>query len=96
MYRLAARRADRLITMSETILRTMQETLGITVERSRVRLIPLAADARFGLRDAADPRAAEVRRRHGLDGHPYVLFVGKLCGRQAKGAGAQHKHSPCP
>ena len=82
LYRYAARHADILLSPCATILATMEAGLGVQVDRSRVRLTPLAAEARFYPRDPEDTTAVAVRDRYGLGDRPYVLFVGKLSRRR--------------
>jgi glycosyltransferase involved in cell wall biosynthesis len=82
LYRYAAQHADILLSPCATILATMEEGLGVRVDRSRVRLTPLAAEARFHPRAADHPTAADVRTRYGLADRRYVLFVGKLSKRR--------------
>lgn len=69
----SARRARRVITISEASARDVVELLG--VPPSRVAVTPLAADERF--RPAAAHEVAAARARHGLDGR-YVLYVGNV------------------
>jgi glycosyltransferase involved in cell wall biosynthesis len=82
LYRYAARNADILLSPCATILATMEAGLGVRVDRSRVRLTPLAAESRFHPRDPQHPTAAAVRARYGLGDRRYVLFVGKLSKRR--------------
>lgn len=81
-YRNAALKADILLSPSATILATMEECLGVKLDRSRVRLTPLAAETRFHPRDLDDPAFADLRRRHRIGDRPYVLFVGKFSKRR--------------
>lgn len=73
-----ARRAARIITVSEFSKRLICERYGLPA--SRVAVTHHGADERF--RRLANPAAAaEVRRRFGLDGG-FVLHVGKLQARK--------------
>ncbi len=69
-----ARRAIRIITISQASARDVVEFLGVPVER--VVVTPLAADGSFRpVRDA--DRLASVLERHGLR-DPYMLYVGNI------------------
>jgi glycosyltransferase involved in cell wall biosynthesis len=72
---LLARRARRLITVSEFSKRELIEVLGVLPER--VDVIPLGVDGRFSPR--ADPGPAI--QRYGLE-RPYVLVVGTPSARK--------------
>jgi glycosyltransferase involved in cell wall biosynthesis len=71
LERLAIAQASRVIVPSRVTAREVEDTLG--VERARMTVIPLAADARFTA--AAAPRDASVRARLQLP-ERYVLHVG--------------------
>ena len=73
-YPLSARRASRVLTLSENSKRDIVRCYGIPAER--VIVTPCAADKRF--RPVTDAAAlSDVRRRHGLP-EKYLLFVGRL------------------
>jgi glycosyltransferase involved in cell wall biosynthesis len=74
MMRLSARRADRLIAISESTRDDLVRLWG--VECSRIATIPLAADAKY--RPSSPEAIAETCRRHGLNPGDYVLYVGML------------------
>ena len=71
LERLAIAQASRVIVPSRVTAREVEDTLG--VERSRITVIPLAADARFTA--VAAPSDASVRARLHLP-ERYVLHVG--------------------
>jgi glycosyltransferase involved in cell wall biosynthesis len=70
-----ARRARRVITVSEFSRRELVEMLG--VEPHRIEVVPEGVGERF----RPDAEAAEVRARHGLSG-PYALVVGTVSARK--------------
>ncbi len=74
MMRLAARKADRVLTVSEASKRDILHYTGVPADK--VTVIHNGLDARF----AAAPDAAaidRVRQRFQLD-HPFVLYVGNI------------------
>ncbi len=74
MMRLSARRADRLIAISES---TRDDLVRMwNVDRSKVTAIPLAADAEF--RPRSPEEIAEACGRYGLRPGDYILYVGML------------------
>jgi glycosyltransferase involved in cell wall biosynthesis len=73
LYRRSARRADLVLTVSQSSKADIERLYRIPA--ARIRAIPLAADDSFRV-FAAD--TSGVRRRYGLEGRPFVLFVGKL------------------
>lgn len=73
MIRSAARRADRVITVSEVSRRDLTELAG--ADPDRVRAIPLGVDPAFA--GAGPEEVAEARRELGIDGG-YILYVGAL------------------
>lgn len=74
MIRLAARKADRVLTVSDASKRDILHYTGIAPEK--VVVIHNGLDARFAA--APDPEAVErVRQRFQLD-HPFVLYVGNI------------------
>lgn len=79
LFRHSCRRADVVITVSESSRRNIIRFYGIAEER--IRVIPLGVDDLF--QPLADERRLELRR-HGYfpDGRPYILFVGKLSARR--------------
>jgi glycosyltransferase involved in cell wall biosynthesis len=74
MMRLSARRADRLIAISDSTRDDLVRMWG--VEGSRVTAIPLAADAEF--RPRSREEIAEACGRYGLRPDGYILYVGML------------------
>jgi glycosyltransferase involved in cell wall biosynthesis len=74
MMRLSARRADRLIAISESTRDDLVRMWG--VDRAKVTAIPLAADPEFRPRDPAE--IAETCGRYGLRPGDYILYVGML------------------
>jgi len=71
------RRADAVIAVSEA---TADDAARLHVAtRKRMRVIPEAADPVFKPREGASER---VKERFGLDGGPYLLFVGALDARK--------------
>ena len=78
LYSASARRADLVITVSESSKRDIVRFYGIDADK--VRVIPLGVDASF--RPLPDLDRAAVRSRvFGYD-RPFVLFVGKLTRRR--------------
>jgi len=74
MIRMAARKADRVLTVSEASKRDILHYTGVAADK--VTVIPNGLDARF----AAVPDAAaidRVQQRFQLD-HPFVLYVGNI------------------
>jgi glycosyltransferase involved in cell wall biosynthesis len=71
--RLSVRRADRLIAISESTSRDLQELYG--VEAERISVIPLGYDESHSRPVPGD--VERVRARYGLE-RPYVLCVGTL------------------
>ena len=67
----AARRAERVLTVSQVIADELAEH-GVMADR--IRVVPPAVGDDFGPVDA--DAVAAVRARHGLTDQPYVLFVG--------------------
>ncbi len=65
-----ARRAERVLTVSEAVLR---ELVDAGVAADRIRVVRPALDPSFA--PAPDDAVTAVRRRHGLD-RPFALFVG--------------------
>jgi glycosyltransferase involved in cell wall biosynthesis len=74
IMRLSARRADRLIAISESTRDDLVRMWG--VDRSRIAAIPLAADT--GYRPRSPEEIAETCGRHGLRPGGYILYVGVL------------------
>jgi len=72
-YRELARRADRIICVSEAVRRDVLETL--QPEPRKLRVVYEAGGEGFGPRAAAEVQA--VRAKYGLD-RPYFIFVGSL------------------
>jgi len=74
MMRVSARRADRLIAISES---TRDDLVRLwAVDRARIATIPLAADT--GYRPRAPEEVVEVCGRYGLQPGGYILYVGML------------------
>lgn len=73
LIRRAVRCADRVLTVSESVRRSVLRLLRADPER--VETIPHGVSARFAPATAAE--VARVRTRHGLT-RPYLLFVGNL------------------
>jgi glycosyltransferase involved in cell wall biosynthesis len=74
MMRLSAKRADRLIAISES---TRDDLVRMwNVDRGRITTIPLAADAEY--RPRAPEEIADVCTRFGLRPGCYILYVGML------------------
>ena len=79
LYQLSARRADLVITVSESSKQDIVRHYGIAPDK--IVVIPLGVDPRF--RPLADPpRMASVRRELTGREEPFVLFVGKLTARR--------------
>jgi glycosyltransferase involved in cell wall biosynthesis len=74
MMRLSARRADRLIAISESTRGDLVRMWG--VDRARIAAIPLAAEA--GYRPRSPEEIAEICGRHAVHPGSYVLYVGVL------------------
>jgi glycosyltransferase involved in cell wall biosynthesis len=72
MLRLAVRRAARLVTVSESTRRDLEDLLGAPGER--IRVIPNGVGARF--QPARDPSALARSLGHLAVAPPYWLFVG--------------------
>lgn len=66
----AARRADLVVTVSETAAREVAERT--PVPPGRIRVVPNGVDHTV----AGPDEVAEVTARHGLDDRPYLLWVG--------------------
>lgn len=77
----AGRRADRILTVSETVAHQLGDLLPEV--RDRIRVTPLGVPPEF-LDPLPPDRAAEVRRAYGLS-EEYVLFVGALNHRKNPG-----------
>jgi glycosyltransferase involved in cell wall biosynthesis len=74
MIRLAARKADRILTVSDASKRDILHYTGVAPEK--VVVVPNGLDARFAA--VPDAEAVErVRQRFQLD-HPFVLYVGNI------------------
>jgi glycosyltransferase involved in cell wall biosynthesis len=72
----AARWADRIVTVSETSRRELQQWLGVPADKLRV--VSEGPDPIFGPSDD-EPAAHSVLRKHGLiPGSRYLLYVGGL------------------
>lgn len=78
LYRLSARRADLVLTDSESSKRDLESAYGLP--GSRVLAVPLGVGDEF--RDVAPDERRRVRDHHGLGGSTVVLFVGKLSRRR--------------
>jgi glycosyltransferase involved in cell wall biosynthesis len=79
LYQASARRAARVITVSESAKADIVRFYGVRPQK--VMVIPLGVDPRF--RPLADePRLADARRRLLGEDRPFVLFVGKFSRRR--------------
>lgn len=78
LYQLSARRADLVITVSQSSKADILRFYGIPEEK--VEVIPLGVDRKFRPLPALDRSA--VRARYFGDARPLVLFVGKLTRRR--------------
>jgi len=79
VYRLSARRADRVIVPSESTSRDLQALYGVPAEK--IDVVPQGADEVFQpITDSR--RLAEIRRELVGADVPYVVFVGKLSQRR--------------
>lgn len=79
LYQLSARRADRVITVSQSSKTNIVRFYGLRPEK--IDVIYLGVDPLF--RPIDDPiRHAATRRRYAGADRPYVLFVGKLSQRR--------------
>lgn len=79
LYQLSCRRAERVITPSESSKQDLMRFYQLPEER--IRVIPLGVDDAF--RPLAEPARLEERRRaYFPDGRPFILFVGKLTARR--------------
>jgi len=79
VYQHSCRRADAIITVSESSRRNIVRFYG--VDERKIRIVPPGVDDVF--RPLDDPeRLAERRRSYFSDGRPFVLFVGKMTGRR--------------
>lgn len=78
-YQLSARKAELVITVSESSKANIIRFYGVRPEK--IRVIPLGVDPRF---QPLDDRAAlrQVRQRYFGSDRPYFLFVGKLAKRR--------------
>jgi glycosyltransferase involved in cell wall biosynthesis len=74
MMRLSARRADRLIAISESTRDDLVRIWG--VDRAKISAIPLATDAEF--RPRSPEEIAEACGRYGIRPGAYILYVGML------------------
>ncbi len=74
MIRLAARKADRVLTVSDASKRDILHYTGVAPEK--VVVVPNGLDARFAAVPDADA-IDRVRQRFQLD-HPFVLYVGNV------------------
>jgi glycosyltransferase involved in cell wall biosynthesis len=73
-FRLAARRARHLVTVSENSKQDICRILKVRPER--VTVIPLAADLREDI-DLSQVRRIKVQERFGIR-HPFILYVGAI------------------
>ena len=79
VYASSCRRADAIITVSESSRRNIVRFYG--VDERKIRIVPPGVDDVF--RPLDDPeRLAARRRSYFADGRPYVLFVGKMTARR--------------
>ena len=79
VYQHSCRRADAIITVSESSRRNIVRFYG--VDERKISIVPPGVDDVF--RPLDDPeRIAARRRSYFPDGRPYVLFVGKMTARR--------------
>jgi glycosyltransferase involved in cell wall biosynthesis len=79
VYQLSARKADAVITVSESAKADIVKFYGVSP--GKIRVIPNGVDATFRkLGDAEDARRTRLRYVNG--DRPYVLFVGKVTRRR--------------
>ena len=79
VYRDSCRRADAVITVSESSRRNIMRFYG--VDESKIRIVPPGVDDVFRpIDDAA--RLEQRRRSYFADGRPFILFVGKMTARR--------------
>lgn len=77
MMRVSARRADKIITISESTARDLLHFLGDQLLPDKVRAIPLAVSDHF--KYVNDPaRVARICAQYGLQARDFILFVGVL------------------
>jgi glycosyltransferase involved in cell wall biosynthesis len=79
-YRLAARRAGRVVVPSEATARDASRHYGVPPER--IRVIYPAVEPRFRPRDASDPDVRAARRALGLGESRFWLVLGKRSRRR--------------
>jgi glycosyltransferase involved in cell wall biosynthesis len=79
-YRLAARRATRLIVPSHATARDVERVHGVPA--SRLSVVHPGPEPRFTPLDADAPAILEARRAIGLGDAPFFLFVGKRSRRR--------------
>ena len=79
VYQSSCRRADAIITVSESSRRNIVRFYG--VDENKIRIVPPGVDDVF--RPIDDPVRLDRRRRsYFADGRPFVLFVGKMTARR--------------
>jgi alpha-1,3-rhamnosyl/mannosyltransferase len=79
----AARRAELLIAVSDSIAVQIRDRLG--VEERRIRVVPLGVSGAFAA-TPPDETVAAVCRRHGVETGRYVIVVGAVSTRKNPGA----------
>lgn len=79
IYQQSCRRADAVITVSESSRRNIVRFYG--VDERKIRIVPPGVDDVFRPIDDAT-RLDERRRSYFPDGRPFVLFVGKMTARR--------------
>ncbi len=79
-YHLAATRADRVLTPSQSTWRDVARYHGVPA--GRLRVVYPAPDASFRPQGPASDEVLEARARVGLGSSPFFLFVGKPSGRR--------------
>lgn len=77
LHRLSARRATRLLTDSESCRWEINQIYNLPIER--ITTVPLASAACFS---ETEPIPTDLVGRLGLDGRPFILFVGKFSPRR--------------
>lgn len=79
VYQQSCRRADAIITVSESSRRNIVRFYG--VDERKIRIVPPGVDDVF--RPIDDERRLDARRRsYFADGRPFVMFVGKMTARR--------------
>ncbi|MBF8280229.1 MAG: group 1 glycosyl transferase [Candidatus Magasanikbacteria bacterium] len=72
----AKKNAWQIIAISEFTKKELMEVYGFYAEK--IAVVPLAADQKFNRPKILLEKIAAVKKRYGLDGAPYFLYVGRL------------------